>query len=203
MSCGWAPKARRRTSSTATQSISRSSGSARSATRWCAGAARPHRAKPRIVNGVAMGSVEERRHLVHHKVAPVHPHNTELCAGRFSAPCISAGSQQLTPSGPRSRDRQAARGIPQLLPRLSRQATAREFGENRLHGVAPIIAGIRLISEFIALPLAGALRRLRIVGGVGIVFGYSSDEPASGERLQVRLQRVSNLLGIDLPVVHV
>src|SRR5215469_15830757 len=52
-------------------------------------------------------------------------------------------------------------------------------------------------------PLAGALRRLRIVGGVGIVFGYSRDEPASGERLQVRLQRVSNRLGIDLPVVHV
>ena len=52
-------------------------------------------------------------------------------------------------------------------------------------------------------PLAGALRRLRIVGGVGIVFGYSRDEPASGDRLQVRLQRVSNLLGIDLPVVHV
>src|SRR5215472_5817640 len=63
---------------------------------------------------------------------------------------------------------------------------------------------IRLLSRIRALaPLAGALRRLRIVGGVGIVFGYSRDEPASGERLQVRLQRVSNLLGIDLPVVHV
>src|SRR5215831_17160056 len=63
---------------------------------------------------------------------------------------------------------------------------------------------IRSLSRIRALaPLAGALRRLRIVGGVGIVFGYSHDEPASGERLQVRLQRVSNLLGIDLPVVHV
>ena len=63
---------------------------------------------------------------------------------------------------------------------------------------------IRSLSRIRALaPLAGALRRLRIVGGVGIVFGYSRDEPASGERLQVRLQRVSNLLGIDLPVVHV
>src|SRR5262244_2429778 len=59
----------------------------------------------------------------------------------------------VTPSGPRSRARQAARGIPQLPPRLSRQAPAREFGANRLHGVAAIIAGIRLISEFIALPL--------------------------------------------------
>jgi len=28
-----------------------------------------------------------------------------------------------------------------------------EFGASRLHGVAPIIAGIRLISEFTALPL--------------------------------------------------
>src|SRR5215831_5587579 len=63
---------------------------------------------------------------------------------------------------------------------------------------------IRSLSRIRALaPLAGALQRLRIVGGVGIVFGYSRDEPASGERLQVRLQRVSNLLGIDLPVVHV
>src|SRR5262252_3434455 len=63
---------------------------------------------------------------------------------------------------------------------------------------------IRSPSRIRALaPLAGALRRLRIVGGVGIVFGYSRDEPASGERLQVRLQCVSNLLGIDLPVVHV
>src|SRR6516162_1395065 len=63
---------------------------------------------------------------------------------------------------------------------------------------------IRSLSRIRALaPLAGALRRLRIVGGVGIVFGYSRDEPASGERLQVRLQCVSNLLGIDLPVVHV
>src|ERR1700747_745473 len=65
-------------------------------------------------------------------------------------------------------------------------------------------ACIRSLSRIRALvPLAGALRRLRIAGGVGIVFGYSRDEPASGERLQVRLQRVSNLLGIDLPVVHV
>src|SRR6516162_7584652 len=63
---------------------------------------------------------------------------------------------------------------------------------------------VRSLSRIRALaPLAGALRRLKIVGGVGIVFGYSRDEPASGERLQVRLQRVSNLLGIDLPVVHV
>src|SRR5215472_3706903 len=63
---------------------------------------------------------------------------------------------------------------------------------------------IRSLSRIRALaPLAGALRRLRIVGGVGIVFGYSRGEPASGERLQVPLQRVSNLLGIDLPVVHV
>src|SRR5215472_6290542 len=63
---------------------------------------------------------------------------------------------------------------------------------------------IRSLSRIRALaPLAGALRRLRIVGGVGIVFGYPRDKPASGERLQVRLQRVSNLLGIDLPVVHV
>jgi hypothetical protein len=52
-------------------------------------------------------------------------------------------------------------------------------------------------------PLAGALRRLRIVGGIGIVLGYSRDQPASGERLQVRLQRVSSLLGIDLSVIHV
>ena len=61
---------------------------------------------------------------------------------------------------------------------------------------------IRSLSRIRALaPLA--LRRLRIVGGVGIVFGYSRDKPAGGERLQVRLQRVSNLLRIDLPVVHV
>jgi hypothetical protein len=51
--------------------------------------------------------------------------------------------------------------------------------------------------------LAGALRRLRIVGGIGIVLGYSRDEPAIGERLQGWLQGVSNLLRIDLPVVHV
>jgi hypothetical protein len=38
---------------------------------------------------------------------------------------------------------------------------------------------IRSLSRIRALaPLAGALRRLRIVGGVGIVFGYSRDEPA-------------------------
>jgi hypothetical protein len=29
------------------------------------------------------------------------------------------------------------------------------------------------------------------------------NEPTSGERLQVCLQRVSNLLGINLPIVHV
>ena len=47
---------------------------------------------------------------------------------------------------------------------------------------------IRSLSRIRALaPLEGALRRLRIVGGVGIVFGYSRDEPASGKRLQVRL----------------
>ena len=46
--------------------------------------------------------------------------------------------------------------------------------------------------------LAGALRRLRIVGGIGIVLGYSRDEPAGGERLQVCLHRVSNIVGIDL-----
>src|SRR5215472_5006164 len=60
---------------------------------------------------------------------------------------------------------------------------------------------IRSLSRIRSLaPLAGALRRLRIVGGVGIVFEYARDEPASGERLQVPLQRVSNLLGIDLLV---
>ena len=64
-------------------------------------------------------------------------------------------------------------------------------------------AGIQLALADGLAPLAGALRRLRIVGGIGIVLGYSRDEPASGERLQVRLQRVSNLLGIDLPVVRV
>src|SRR5215475_12523081 len=52
-------------------------------------------------------------------------------------------------------------------------------------------------------PLPRGLRRLRIVGGIGIVLGYSRDEPASGKRLQVRFQRVSNLLGIHIQVVHV
>jgi hypothetical protein len=52
-------------------------------------------------------------------------------------------------------------------------------------------------------PLAGVLRGLRIVGGIGIVLGYSRDEPATGDGLQVCLQRVSNLLGVDLPVIHV
>ena len=63
-------------------------------------------------------------------------------------------------------------------------------------------AGIQLALGW-ASSASGALRRLRIVGGIGIVLGYSRDEPASGERLQVHLQRVSNLLGIDLPVVRV
>src|SRR5258706_3165636 len=52
-------------------------------------------------------------------------------------------------------------------------------------------------------PLAEPMRRLRIIGGIGIVLGYSFDDPAIGERLQVCLQRVRNLLGIDFPVVHV
>jgi hypothetical protein len=33
--------------------------------------------------------------------------------------------------------------------------------------------------------LAGAVRRLRMVGVIGVVLGYSRDEPAGGERLQV------------------
>jgi hypothetical protein len=64
-------------------------------------------------------------------------------------------------------------------------------------------AGIQFVLADGLPPLAGARLRLRIVGGIGIVLGYSRDEPASGERLQVRLQRVSNLLGIDLSVIHV
>jgi hypothetical protein len=51
--------------------------------------------------------------------------------------------------------------------------------------------------------LAGTLRRLRIVCGIRIVLGYSRNEPANGERLQVCLQRVSNVLGIDFPFAHV
>ena len=47
-------------------------------------------------------------------------------------------------------------------------------------------------------PARGAVRRLRTVGGIGVVLGYSRDEPAGGERLQVCLHRVSNIVGIDL-----
>src|SRR5215469_5807511 len=51
--------------------------------------------------------------------------------------------------------------------------------------------------------LPTALRRLRIICGIRIVLGYSRNEPANGERSQVCLQRVSNVLGIDFPFVHV
>src|SRR5258706_770627 len=47
-------------------------------------------------------------------------------------------------------------------------------------------------------PARGAVRRLRTVGGIGVVLGYSRDEPAGGERLQVCLHRVSNIVGLDL-----
>jgi hypothetical protein len=45
-------------------------------------------------------------------------------------------------------------------------------------------------------PARGAVRRLRTVGAKYL--GYSRDEPAGGERLQVCLHRVSNIVGIDL-----
>jgi hypothetical protein len=51
--------------------------------------------------------------------------------------------------------------------------------------------------------LAGTPWRLRIVCGIRVVLGYSRNEPAGDERLQVRLQRVSDLLGIDLTFVHI
>jgi len=47
------------------------------------------------------------------------------------------------------------------------------------------------------------LRRLRIVGRICIVLGNSRYESASRERLQVCLKCVSNLLGINLLLVHI
>ena len=46
-------------------------------------------------------------------------------------------------------------------------------------------------------------RWLRIVCGVRIVLGKSGKKPADSERLQIRLQAVSNLLGIDLLIFHI
>src|SRR5258708_29670984 len=47
-------------------------------------------------------------------------------------------------------------------------------------------------------PARGAVRRLRTVGGIGVVLGYSLDEPAGGERVQVCLHRLTNIVRIDL-----
>src|SRR6516165_8412849 len=125
---------------------------------------------------------------------------------------LHGASVSLNKIGPASR-RQSCRAPRAVLPDVdnrSRRAAERIWqrctaGRKQIWPGAELArVCIRSLSRIRALaPLAGALRRLRIVGGVGIVFGYSRDEPASGERLQVRLQRVSNLLGIDLPVVHV
>ena len=52
-------------------------------------------------------------------------------------------------------------------------------------------------------PLRGSLRWLRIIGGIGIVFGYSPDKPTTGEQLKISLDRIGNLLVIDLATVHV
>src|SRR5215469_12379482 len=124
---------------------------------------------------------------------------------------LHGASVSLNKIGPASRRQSccAPRALPDIDNR-SRRAAGRIWqrctaGRKQIWPGAELArVCIRSLSRIRALaPLAGALRRLRIVGGVGIVFGYSRDEPASGERLQGRLQRVSNLLGIDLPVVHV
>ena len=60
-----------------------------------------------------------------------------------------------------------------------------------------------LPTSFARPSLAEALRWLRIIGRIGVKLGYSIDDPAAGEWLQVCLQSVGNLLGIDLPVIHV
>src|SRR5215831_2332081 len=55
-------------------------------------------------------------------------------------------------------------------------------------------------------PLGALARRLRwlgVVGRIGVVFRQSRDEPAGGERLQVCLKRVGNLLGIDFLILHI
>ncbi len=71
--------------------------------------------------------------------------------------------------------------------------------------IAKLLRLVRFVPEAAFSPLSrmgcparGAVRRLRTVGGIGVVLGYSRDEPAGGERLQVCLHRVSNIVGIDL-----
>jgi len=68
------------------------------------------------------------------------------------------------------------------------------------HHGGPFRAQKRAFSSLprMGCPARGAVRRLRTVGGIGVVLGYSRDEPAGGERLQVCLHRVSNIVGIDL-----
>src|SRR6266481_6357043 len=60
------------------------------------------------------------------------------------------------------------------------------------------LKGARSGHSRMGCPARRAVRRLRTVGGIGVVLGYSRDEPAGGERLQVCLHRVSNIVGIDL-----
>src|SRR5262245_3747904 len=53
------------------------------------------------------------------------------------------------------------------------------------------------------LSVARVLRRLRVIGGIGVVLRESCDQPTADEWLQVCCQRVSNFLGIDLAAVDI